>query len=181
MPGLPRSNTQFGRRCGDAFSGDLLLAEEPQGEVKPSISPSQPSADARSRRAWRSVSSTASLGSVAGLMRSIGQRMQACSCWQGAAVGAVAVAEFDLAFVEAHEVWDRDIGACIVLMWTTNCVTGDSGAPWLTTMGPNDAYSATSLHGVSIAMLFARELMLVNASGPATYISDKLQAPLLLP
>ena len=37
--------------------------------------------------------------------------------------------------IRSTKFWDEGTGAYSVLMWTSTCVDGDSGAPWLTTMG----------------------------------------------
>lgn len=84
--------------------------------------------------------------------------------------------------IRATNFWDADIGAHAVLMWTTNCARGDSGAPWLTTMGPNDAYPgdviAWGQHRGKVASgPYAGGCLWV----PVTYISSKLEASLLLP
>ncbi|MET9272954.1 hypothetical protein [Kribbella sp. NPDC003557] len=85
--------------------------------------------------------------------------------------------------IRSTKFWDESIEAYVVLTWTKNCMTGDSGAPWLTTMGPNDAYP-----GDVIAL--GQHRGQVGGSGtyagycvwaPVTYISSKLQASLLLP
>ena len=67
-------------------------------------------------------------------------------------------------------------------MWTTDCANGDSGAPWLTTMGPNDAYPGDVIawgqhRGKVSSGTYAGECVWASA----TYISSKLEASLLLP
>ncbi|GAA3093177.1 hypothetical protein JOF29_007064 [Kribbella aluminosa] len=84
--------------------------------------------------------------------------------------------------IRSTNFWDSGIGAYAVLMWTTDCANGDSGAPWLTTMGPNDAYPGDVIawgqhRGKVSAGPYQGGCLWV----PVTYISDKLQASLLLP
>jgi hypothetical protein len=77
--------------------------------------------------------------------------------------------------------WDPKIGAYLVMMWTSNCQLGDSGAPWLTTMGPNDAYPgdviAHGQHRGRVSTGSTQGCVWV----PVTDISSKVQASLLLP
>jgi hypothetical protein len=76
---------------------------------------------------------------------------------------------------------DSDIGAYVVLMWTTTCVTGDSGAPWLTTMGPNSTYPGDVIaHGQHRGAV-SSESYHGCVWVPVTYISSKVEASLLLP
>lgn len=66
-------------------------------------------------------------------------------------------------------------------MWTTTCQEGDSGAPWLTTMSPNNAYPGDVVahgqhRGISTASGYQGCVWV-----PVTYISSKVEASLLLP
>lgn len=73
--GMPRSTvwgTQASRPASTCFCRSSLKVRS-----MPSISPSQPSASARARRAIRSVSISSRRKALCGLTRRTGQRMQA--------------------------------------------------------------------------------------------------------
>ena len=95
----------------------------------PSISPSQPCASAWARRVSRSVWISSSRVIISGSTWSMGQRIQACSYSHGGGVGASAVAEFDLPFVEvAFELVPLFAGHGPVFAgWSSSATGGEVG------------------------------------------------------
>jgi hypothetical protein len=67
---------------GDALGLLAFAGEVGEGEVVPSISPSQCSSLARCRRVSKSASIASRRGRASACTRSMGQRMQLCSCTQ---------------------------------------------------------------------------------------------------
>ncbi|TCC02499.1 hypothetical protein [Kribbella soli] len=67
-------------------------------------------------------------------------------------------------------------------MWTTTCVEGDSGAPWLSTFGPDSVYYGDVIawgqhRGAVQSGTYQGACVWV----PVTYISSKVEASLLTP
>jgi hypothetical protein len=92
--------------------------------------------------------------------------------WSGLVVSTIRSTKF----------WDSKMGAYVVLMWTTSCLEGDSGAPWLTTAGPNSVYPGDVIawgqhRGAVSSGPYQGGCVWV----PVTYISSKVQASLLTP
>lgn len=83
--------------------------------------------------------------------------------------------------IRSTKFYDSGIGAYVVLMWTTTCATGDSGAPWLNTMSFNGPYPGD-------VVAWGQHRGITTTPGyegcawvPVTYISSKVEASLLLP
>ncbi|MEJ1110884.1 MULTISPECIES: hypothetical protein [unclassified Kribbella] len=84
--------------------------------------------------------------------------------------------------IRSTKFYDSGIGAYVVLMWTSTCAKGDSGAPWLTTAGPNSVYPGDVIawgqhRGAVSSGTYQGACVWV----PVTYISSKVQASLLTP